>query len=300
MNKKAVALIFSILAIIILSMSMTAIFFKSVNNNNLISRRVHSIRAFWLAETGVAEAAANLPNSPLGDYIGNPQGCPTNTNCYYNTTSADVTVGNITYYRIDSTGSVDIPSGGTITRDVEVFVKVTPPEASNFGHAIESTGEINQLGAGVTINGTIDDFATINFSDLFGNSKTEVRNAADQIYDETSFAEPLIGVTWVDDADGGADLIMNGNLTGNGILIIEGNVLIAGTVTFDGIIYVIGELTTLGNATLSGTVIAESGVGIDTTVGGSVTITHDPVAIADALNFIQFLSYEIVSWQETG
>lgn len=300
-GRRGIVLIVSILVVVVLSILSASLLFKSVTESNLSQRHVHSMRAFWLAETGVAQAVRNLPTSPLNDCIGPTQGCPAGGyNCCYSTNSSSLIIGNITYYDITSTGSITFPAGGSISRDLEVYVRITPPGADDFPNAIASTGEINQLGEGVTITGTIDEYATINFSDLFGSSKAEVRNAADQIYDEASFAEPLTGITWVDDADGGLDLIMNGTLSGSGILIIEGNALISGTVTFNGIIYVIGELTMLGNATLSGTVIAESGVGVDTTAGGSVTITYDPTPISDALNLIQFLSAVVVSWQEAG
>lgn len=292
MNKRGAVLVFSLLLVTVLAIVSAALFLKTINEKNLTERYINSIRAFWVAETGIAEGVRNLPTSPLNSCLDESEGCPSGSSCCYNVTTSYL--GDV-YYQIDSVGSVALVSGGTISRALSGIVRTTPPDSAGFAHAIETTGELVTQGE-YTINGTVNENAALNFSDLFSSSKEELKSSATYLYDESTFGAPISGITWVDVSSG--TLTISGNLAGSGILVIEGDTHFAGTFDFDGVIYVIGELAMSGTPTINGAILAESGVDIDTTIGGDVTINYDSTEIADALDPLQYISSEVVSWHE--
>jgi len=286
MNKKGAALIISLLLVAVLAVLSSALYSKSINENHLARRYVDTIRAFWLAEAGIAEGLKNLPDDTSG-YI--------NQSIYtYNVTTTALAGP---YYQIESTGAVAY-NGGSVSRTIRAIVKITLPDPLNFEHAIESTGSLVTKGDAYTIDGTVNENAALNFTDMFGVTKEEVRSAADHLYDESSFASPVDNITWVDDAFPGIELIISGDLVGSGMLVVEGDVNISGTVDFDGIIYVIGTLSMSGTPTINGSILAESAVDIDTTIVGHVTVTYDTAAISAALSELSFASTDVVSWSE--
>ena len=63
MNKKGVALIVSIFVVTVVMILAAAIFLKSTNESNLVRRRILSMRAFWLAEAGIAEGVKNMSHA---------------------------------------------------------------------------------------------------------------------------------------------------------------------------------------------------------------------------------------------
>ncbi|MCF7908121.1 MAG: hypothetical protein K9L86_04535 [Candidatus Omnitrophica bacterium] len=287
MNKRGGVLILSLLMMLIMIMLSTALFLKTINENKLTTRYVGAVEAFWLAEAGIAMSKGNLPD--------NTSGCMKSNYCYAATTEA---LGNW-YYQIDSTGTVTLSSGATIEKSLRAIVRVDPPDSSKFQYAIETTGDLVIKGQAYTITpeDSFNEQAVLNFSDLFANSKESVKNMATHLYDESTFGEPVDGITWVE-VSPGVTLTTAGNLQGSGILVIEGDVHMSGTENFEGIIYVIGELSITGNVAISGSVLAESGAGIDTTIKGSVDLAYDPDLISAALANLGFSSSETVSWQD--
>lgn len=296
MNKRGIALIFTFLVIMVLSILLSSFFLSSINENSLVRRYVSSVRAFWLAETGIAEAVDNMPN--------NVNGSLGSTNWTY---SANTSLLTSPFYQIESTGSVQLPSGEMINRSLTAVVMTNAVDPNNFQHAIRTTVDLVTHG-NVTIscadpakcpNGPTEEFASLSFSTLFEHGTAEIKSFADYVYsDPPNNVTPVAGITWVDVSEGQELRITSDTWSGNGILIVSGDAQITGG-TFSGIIYVIGELRMSGNPTITGSILAESAAEIgDTTLTGTVTITHDFNVIQSALSPLQFISPEIVAWRE--
>ncbi len=284
MNKKGFALVVSLLTVLALSILLAGFFLKSINEKHLAERYANSIKAFWLAEAGIAEGINNLP--------GNVSNCLQDGYCY----SVLVVKLSDEYYQINSIGTVSLASGEKAEKELQVIVKVNRPDSSNFSHAIETTGELQTRGRAYTINGTINEEAALNFADLFECSKEEMESAATYLYDDV-LPEPINGITWVNTTDGN-ELTVAGNIQGSGILVIAGDVHFSGTIDIDGIVYVIGKLRMSGTPTINGAILAESQAEVDTRIVGHVTINYNPDTISSALISLQGMSSEVVSWQE--
>jgi len=271
-----------------LSLLASSFYFRSINENTLALRERSLIRAFWIAEAGVAEAIDNLPGSSVSGQIG----------ASGNTYSAQVTATGSDVYTIVSTGTVTLPSGETVSRSVSVDVRTGTVPASNFQYAIETTTDL-------VIKGSVDinpddkakEFSTLDFAALFGYTKDEIKANATHYYTDENFSFPVDGITWVD-VDAGETMVVAGNLSGSGILIVSGNVHFSGTLDFNGIIYVIGKLTMSGTVTTYGSVMAESSTTVDTVLKGNVELNWDEDEINAALDLIRMLRRDIVSWKE--
>ncbi|UCD15153.1 MAG: hypothetical protein JSV34_05395, partial [Candidatus Omnitrophota bacterium] len=181
----------------------------------------------------------------------------------------------------------------------KAVVRVGPVPASNFQHAVRTTVELDIRGS-VDINGDTQDYATLNFPDLFENSKAEVEAAADNSYtDPANNITPVSGITWVNLSEGVEFKVNDNGWSGSGILVVSGDMRITGG-TFGGILYVIGDLRVSGNPTINGTVLVESDTSVvdDADITGNPTINYDVDAITDALDNLGDVSAEIVSWRE--
>lgn len=287
MGKQGIVLIMGLIVAVVVSILLSSFFFGVINENRLVQRFVNSTRAFWLAETGVAEAASNMPNSISGT-LGDPN----------YTYSAATTLLSGNYYQIDSTGSVNLGPSGTISRALRVIVRTSPVDPGSFQDAISTTGDLIIRGS-VTINGSQEEFASFSFADLFEHSKEEIKSYATNLYtDPPVNVTPIDGITWVDVSAGQEFRISSDTWSGSGILVVAGDAQLAGG-TFTGIIYVIGQLRMSGNLIINGSVYAESQTEIDTTLTGNVTINYDSDAIGSALVPLTFITPVIVSWQET-
>ena len=289
MNKRAALLIFSLLAMLVLSALATAFYLKSISGNQLVSRSITSSKAFWAAEAGVAAAINTLsgPATVTGS-VGTPP-------CTY---SAVITaVPSTVYYNITSTGSATYgPS--TVNRVVTATVKTGIIDGTKFKYAIETTTDLVVKGSvNIDPSDSWKEYATLDFAAMFGVSKAVMQSRATHVYTDASFGAPVDGITWVNVAPGNT-LTIAGNLAGSGILIVNGDVHFAGTVDFEGIIYAIGELTITGTVAAHGAVLAESSTTVDTELKGNVELLYDPAAIVDALTSVQFLTKEVVSWHE--
>ncbi len=208
------------------------------------------------------------------------------------------------YYKIVSTGKVELAGGGEIEEEITVFLKVGIPSPLNFPYAIESTGDIIIQGQAYTIEpeGSKKTYSELNFFELFGATKAEIKNNADYLYDETDNftgdGVEVTGLTWVE-VSAGEQLTIAGNFEGEGVLIVNGDCRITGTESFEGVIYVIGELQVSGTASVTGSVLAESGLDIDTTISGNISLTHDQDVIRNALSdSLTFIGKTIISWQK--
>ncbi|MCF7916206.1 MAG: hypothetical protein K9L61_00320 [Candidatus Omnitrophica bacterium] len=299
MNKKGIALAIVLWIVAIFSVIIASLFIRVLNERNLVKRHINTVKSFWLAEAGLSEAFVNFPNSVSTTNITQNQGCPAQATCSYQVTTTKISDSdpNNDYYTVNSIGIVVLATGAQLETNLEATVKTDPPDPSKFQHAIETTGDLVTKGSAYTIEGTINEQAILNFSNLFSASKDTIKSNAAYLYTEDNFAEPVDGITWVE-VSSGEELTTAGNLQGSGILVVAGDCHISGTENFNGILYVIGELTITGTPTLNGTVLAESATDIDTTIKGHVTINYDPDAISNALNNIEYLSKEIIAWQQ--
>lgn len=314
MNKRGVALILAMFVIVVIAIIISASFFGTINENNLVNRHIDSMRALWLAEAGIAEAIYHLPNNP-------PDGnLESNPNYAYSVQTIPLSSN---YYRVISTGTVILPSQN-ISRQIKAFLQVFPVNPNNFQHAVRSTVPLIIKGS-VSIGCDdplycdsppyYEENAAINFSQLFQNSPDDVRSYATHIYtDPPVDVTPVEGITWVDLSPGqeftissntwkggcGADNDCSQTTDNGAILIVAGDAKITGG-EFYGIIYVMGNLRMAGNPTIHGSVLVESETQLDTTVlTGNVTINHNRAAIEGALNALNFSSSKIVSWEEVG
>lgn len=304
MNKRGIALIFSILVVTVLSVLLGAFFLKSISENNLAKKYVNSTHAFWLAEAGAADALRNFPNSGSGTLGG-----------YSYSWTTTARGGGSDYYDIASTGTVSLAGGQNYSRTVNVVAKRGTVDPTKFQYGIQSANDLCFGGAGScnkdpntflepdTCNGHpcwIENDAAINFSDLFGYSQSDVEAIAAH-YTNDDFMSltgggAVSGITWID-VDVGETVEINGSQTGSGILIIDGNVRFAGTYQFNGIIYVLGTLDAVGDFGLSGSIIVASSAGVDT-VNGSPSFNYNTDSISAGLDELADNFTVVSAWKE--
>lgn len=301
MNRRGVALIFSLLVILVLSILLSYFFLKSINENNLVRRYINSMRAFWTAEAGLAEAIKNLPNPPSTNYLGN----------YSYTTSTvphNPSIINLcNYYDITSTSTV-----GGCTRTLHAVVKTGAVDPSKFQYGLQAANDLCFGGAG-SCNRTPEDFldpdicnehpcwkekdSTINFRDMFGYELSTVQGIATH-YTSATFPDTVSGVSWVD-VDPGTTLTIDGDTSGSGILIINGNVHFGGTYQFHGIVYVLGTMTARGTFDAYGSMVVASTSDVDS-INGTPEFHWSQADIISALQQLAPLSTKvIVSWWES-
>ncbi len=305
MNRRGIALVFGLLVLVVLSILSSASFIKTMNENNQVRRHINSMRAFWVAEAGVAEAKSHLPtaytNGNLGDYS------------YQATASYRATINTSDYYDIASVGIVPLSTGGDIRRTINAVVKTGSIDDSKFPYAITAANELcfggncnkspeNYLDPDICDGHACwkDEDTTINFTDLFGVEQNAVKNMAIQdgsYYTDANFPSSTSGITWVDVASG-STLTVAGNLTGSGLLIINGNVHFSGNYDFRGIVYVLGTLTATGTFDSWGGIIVASTAGVDN-INGNPTLHWDKEEIRKALIPLSLDSAQIVSWKES-
>lgn len=303
-KQRGIALIMALLLIFVLSMLSASFFSGVINENRLVKRFVNSTRALWLAEAGVAEAINNMPSNVSGSLYGD-------NNYSYSASTTLWPLSQNVYYQISSTGSVSVPSYGTISRSLTVITETTPVDPNHFQHAIRTTSDLVVKGS-ATINGPQEEFASLNFTDLFQHSKAEMESFATNPYvDPPVNVTPVEGITWVNISPGqefritsdtwrggcGADGDCAATADNGAILVVEGDAQITGG-TYYGIIYVIGKLRMSGNPVINGTILAESSTEIDTLLTGNVTINYDSSDITNALSPLQFVAPAVVSWKE--
>ena len=305
MNKRGVALIFGLVVITVFSVLATSYFMRTMNENNWVKRETNSIRAFWLAEAGAAQAIAALPSTTaLSGTL------ESNIRYQYSTTTTFISSGATDIYRIDANGAVSIPGGGSVQRNVEVYISLDPPDPEAFGYALEAEGEIKFTGsADIGPEGhDYNEYASISFPDRIGLSTDEAEVIAenDGVHTTVANAGDNYVPSGIEDSIHWVDIqaplkqarIPQEGWTGSGILIVNGELELNGG-TFYGIIWVIGKLSIAGNADIHGAIIAECGSEIKTSVTGNPQLTWDPDAIEDALGLLETYSpRSVITWRE--
>jgi hypothetical protein len=304
MNKKGAILIFTLMVVMVLGILLIGFFTAVISENRLVRDYVDGIRAFWLAEAGIARAIDYLPNKlNTTEYIGN----------YNYTVKVDelsplIISGNNTtvtyyFYNITSTGYA-----GSNSRKLNTVVRRKTElnaTSNSFPYSLESTVNIDVRGS-VDITGDngcqnctgggcgciepqcCRENSTLNFPALFGVSKEYLESYAESIgkkYTPGNLPSEISGLNWV---EGNLTIASSNNLrtaeNQTAILIVEGNARFSGNINFDGIIYIIGELTITGTVDINGAVLAESKAETETDVRGNVLLNRNGTIIQTALN----------------
>jgi Tfp pilus assembly protein PilX len=296
-NKRGIAFVFAFVMILVLLVLSSSFYLRNITDAGLIRRFTESTRAFWLAEAGIAEGLRHLSSASNSGSLDSTDGCPRGYNCLYTSTQSQVSAGS-KYYYVNATGRVLTAAGQNFTREISVVANTDNINASRFRYAIETTSNLTiKGGVGIHPSNSSKTLSTLVFADLFEYSKAEVKSYANHLYSNSNFTAPVDNITWVDVAPG-STLVIAGNLAGSGLLVISGDTRISGTVDFSGIIYVIGNLTMTGTVETQGSVLAESSTTVDTELKGTVDIFYNSTAINMSLQNLNFISPEVVSWQE--
>lgn len=286
MNRRGIALIISYMVIGVLAVLGVALVGRSISERYSTQRYVNSTKAFWLAEAGIARAIKDFSDSPLSGYL-------EDTNNTYDTQTSLVE-GFTDRYRIISTGTVTLSTGGTITRTIQVIVQ--EPQPGDIDNAVTSTGDI-VVGGAATINpeGSEAPFSVFSFEETFGMSESKLRAQADHFYlDPDNNVLPVDGITWIELSAGDELVISQNSWDGSGILVVNGDLKITGG-SFNGILWVNGGLeVSSGNPDIFGAIFVNCGEE-DTVVLGNAEITHDPDVIEGALSS---MSPFVLSWSE--
>ena len=295
-SRQSVALMFSVLILVFLSIIGISFFSTNVNEANLAKRYLGSLRSFWASEAAMAYAVDQL------DACIDDENCTVSGNITYAADvysySATITHPQGLYYQIDSAGS-----GRGVTRETSAVIK--KPEVSNkFEDAVETRGPVEITGA-ASVDGNVNDNSTSwedhsdYFSYLFQMTKAEMKAGADHLYtDPPNDVTPVDGVTWVDLTGINLFNATSSGWSGSGILVVEGGkgIKITGG-GFDGIIYCIGEFSIpAGNPEINGTILVENDVTDTTKIRGNADVNYDIDAIEDALD--ELSPGQMVSWWE--
>lgn len=302
MNKsKGIALILCIFVILVVFILAGSLFYKVINENSLVSRYVNTVRAFWVAEAGIAEAINNLPapavSGSLGDYNYSAQ------------TSYRTTINSSNYYDINSTGIVNA-GGSQVSNTIKAIVKTGAVDPTKFQYGVAAANDLC-FGGGGSCNKDPNSFldptvceghacwkekdTTINFSDLFGYGQNEVEQVATH-YTEATFPGVVSGITWVD-VSPSSQLLLSGTVSGSGILIVNGDARAEGSYQFHGIIYILGTFDARGTFDSYGSIIVASTAGVDT-INGTPTFHYDSTEITSALNLLALTNAKVVSWHQ--
>lgn len=313
MNKRGIALIFCVLVILVIAVLSSSFFSKVINENNLVNRYINTIRAFWAAEAGIAQAINSL--STCCSLTSCSSNCPgsgslDSYSSYLAQTSYRATINLIAYYNVSSTGIVNSANGNDIRWTIDAVVQTGAVDSTKFQYGIAAANDLCFGGASCNkdplsfLDPTVcnghpcweEKDTTINFRDLFGYEQSEVEQVATH-YTWTSFPGNVSGITWVD-VTPGQKLSLTGNQSGSGILIINGDATnSAGTYQFHGIIYVLGTFDAHGTFDSYGSIVVASTAGIDQ-VNGNPTFHYDQTKISSALNLLSLTEAKIVSWNQ--
>ena len=263
---------------------------RSIGEKRVADKERDTVQALWLAEAGVDRAIAGLPNTPLSGTLG--------TGAY----STQTTALGSGKYLINSTGGVPLTtiSPNNAIRKISAVVQqpLNPANPGNITSAITANGDVVLKGA-AKVNGTIDDNTVVNFTDIFGMSKDDLKSRATHHYtDPPNNVLPVDHVTWVDTDLATEMRITTDGWTGSGILVVDGDLTITGG-TFSGIIWIIGTLRVSGNPVINGAMYVESGATIDTILTGTPVVNYDSNAVNAAFGFLPSnLPPYILSWKE--
>jgi Tfp pilus assembly protein PilX len=288
------------MVVLVLSILLAAFYLQSVNENRYTLNYEDSVRAFWLAEAGIAQIKGGVGISAVSGYIDS-------TNRTYSAVPTLIS-GTTNYYNVVSTGRVTSPDGRVTTRSISAVMKLTIPSATRFQYGVETTSVDLDYKAKNIVNpenpaNIAKTGSTQTFQNLFEISKAQMKaiSQSQGTYLSGSFGNTIDanGVTWVDVNPGQTLNIQH--LNGSGIVVINGNFKLVGVPggggsTFNGILYVIGQLDMLGNANVYGTVFVESTASIEDDLSGSSLVSYSSANISSAL--LSVATKTVSSWRE--
>ncbi len=284
MDKKAFALIFSMIVVVVLAVLGIAMISRSISESRMAQRQLESVQAFWAAEAGVNRALEELRSS-------------------YNQAGQDLWPSNLVEggYSIDvaySEGKTLNPGGSdrlvtvsgffpadapTMTRMVEVVMSKTV-SSDFYDNAIYSVGDINLQGNAYSVlgdivcGGTIDNpdnivgtitfdpgiapLERLDFETLLAKSRaqnTDLYPGSGNVYDvaangklvdpETQIEKSLPGEFWYTRADDEVDNDGDGETDEEdewvpNICYINGDLVLKGQIEAGGFLVVVGDVIT--------------------------------------------------------
>lgn len=312
MNKRGAALIITFMVIGALTILGSAVISRSVSERFIAQRNTESMQAFWLAESGVAQALLQLKanfdnlNSIAATDLGNGQ---------YSIDSIVVEGSN---RRVTAHGYVPSQGSARIQRTITVLAGSSggsnPSDPSLLQYAIDTTGEI-KIGGSADIHppNSSHQGSTLDFEEVFGMTQDQVKALAQQAQangtghfytNPPTNQQPVNGITWVE-LTGSNKYSISSNWSASGLLIVNGNGMnlaleISGDWTFTGMIWVIGKIKISGNPQITGAIFAESMAGIESDVTGNPTIGFDSAAVSSAFSLLGGGSggITVLSWRE--
>ena len=166
-------------------------------------------------------------------------------------------------------------------------------------NAIGAGGSIT-VGGNAKVTGDTLGHADIDFEEIFGMTKEEMKAAATNTYDgPINDPTPVDSITWIE-----GDVHFTSGVTGmSGLLIVTGYCKWSGA-DFDGILYVMGELVQdiqiTGDSVINGAIIVEG----DADVTGNTTINYDAGIVNDVFdNYLPPICseeshFKILEWKE--
>jgi len=304
------ALIFSTLAVVLLSGFLGALFVQSVSETVLEHRDADATSALWLAESGIAKVKS-MTTLPVTTTTGSIPNTTFPSNTYTFSVAVPTSIGSGCYTLV-STGTVTSP-GSVITRAVSATLHIIPPDASQIIYSVETTSPdltfknkcLKNLENPADLyktssQKTFQSFFGVPMATMLAKSK----QAGNLYAQDTSLGNTITaqGVTWIDVSPGQTLSIQHlNNLSSSSIVIINGNFKLNGVAggggsTFKGILYVIGTFEMLGNATVEGTAFIESSAQIGADLTGSSLVSYNSANIAESLSPLS--TKAIVSWKE--
>jgi len=181
------------------------------------------------------------------------------------------------------------------------YVSTNPTTCSPQGvtNAITASGEIEIKGSS-EVNGTVEEYADIDFESVFGFTKDQLMNGATHYLEdpENNFS-PCDNITWVELSEDNEQKISDNGWYGEGITIIDGDAHVSGG-TFVGILWITGNLLVTGNPTIEGAVFAEGGTDIQVTkITGNPIISFNQDAVEQEYSiFMSNSGFQVLSWYE--
>lgn len=272
-NKKGLALIFSFIIIVILTILGVAALSRSISENRFAQRSAESAQAFWLAEAGINDALDELKDDFHGlSGITNTQLGPGGYNVVMSTNQDGSRIA--TAY-----GFVPYASPRHVERAIAVKVK-----PGFYDNAIYTAGNYETSGS-PTVTGNVYVAETLPLLDF--NQLRLISQAQGNYHTAEQLGGPFPVSFWY--SEGIPNVVfMEGNLDlrgaqdqVGGFYIVGGEVIydatLSGTACIDGTIYTRGDFTVNGGGSVPFSVSGGVWVGGDAELNGtSVTIGYEP------------------------
>ncbi len=300
MGKLLIVAIFIVAAVI--TVILLSVQDRTEEIPELSSSNIAELQAKALCHEAIVYGMRNLNDETVTLTAGE------NTQTYANFAVMDGTIDSIQYISNTTIDTIEIVSyasyqnaGETIQHKSSALVCWVPTYAQG---AVYANGGI-EAGGSALITGNL--YANcdppISFEDLFGITKEEMKDIADNHFEDPPINPAgFENITWVSFANEGGSLkVTTTGWEGSGILVVDGDASFQGG-SFDGIMWITGTLFINGNNGFDGAVYVEGGIEYeDVSILGDAQITYDLDAILAAFAEASLnIDYElkIISWFE--